>query len=62
MLYVRKPHTLSEIEKMLGKKEFRELLADQVVKPPGKPTLAPEEDEREAITLQTSAEEDFKEE
>ncbi|MCQ4638618.1 DUF2800 domain-containing protein [Anaerovorax odorimutans] len=62
MLYVRKPHTLSEIEKMLGKKEFRELLADQVVKPPGKPTLAPEEDEREPITLQTSAEEDFKEE
>lgn len=62
MLYVRKPHTLSEIEKMLGKKEFRELLADQVVKPPGKPTLAPEEDQREPITLQTSAEEDFKEE
>ncbi len=62
MLYVRKPHTLSEIEKMLGKKEFRELLADQVVKPPGKPTLAPEEDQREPITSQASAEEDFKEE
>lgn len=62
MLYVRKPHTLAEIEKLLGKKEFRELLADQVVEPPGKPTLAPEEDKREAITLKTSAEEDFKEE
>lgn len=61
MLYERKPHSLSEIEKMLGKKEFRELLADQVVKPPGKPKLALEEDEREAITLTTSPEEDFKE-
>lgn len=60
MLYVRKPHSLSEIEKMLGKKEFRELLEDQVVKPPGKPTLVSEEDKREAITLASSAEEDFK--
>lgn len=62
MLYIRKPQTLTEIEKMLGKKEFREVLADQVVKPPGKPTLVPEEDKREAIALKTSAEEDFKEE
>lgn len=62
MLYVRKPHSLTEIEKLIGKKEFRELLADQVVKPPGKPKLAPESDKREAITLRTTVEEDFKEE
>ena len=62
MLYERKPITLTAVEKLLGKKEFEELLADQIIKPPGKPTLAPEEDKRKAITLKTTAEEDFKEE
>lgn len=62
MLYERRPITLTAVEKLLGKKEFTELLADQIVKPPGKPTLAPETDKREAITLKTTAEEDFKEE
>lgn len=60
MLYERKPLTLTAVEKLIGKKEFKELLADQVVKPPGKPTLAAENDKREAITLKTSAEADFK--
>ena len=62
MLYERKPITLTAVEKLLGKKEFTELLADQIVKPPGKPTLAPETDKRKAITLKPTAEEDFKEE
>ena len=62
LLYERKALTLAGVEKLIGKKEFNELLADQVVKPQGKPTLAPQEDKREAITLRTSAEEDFKEE
>lgn len=62
LLYERKALTLTGIEKLIGKKEFNELLADQVVKPQGKPTLAPREDKREAITLRSSAEEDFKEE
>lgn len=62
LLYERKALTLTGVEKLIGKKEFNELLADQVVKPQGKPTLAPQEDAREAITLRTSAEEDFKEE
>lgn len=47
MLYERKPKTLSAIEKMIGKKEFSRLLSEQVVKPAGKPTLAPESDSRE---------------
>ena len=62
MLYERKPITLTAVEKLLGKKEFAELLADQIIKPPGKPTLAPETDNRKAITLKPTAEEDFKEE
>ena len=62
LLYERKPITLTAVEKLLGKTEFKELLADQVVKPAGKPTLAQEADPREAISLRSSAEEDFKEE
>lgn len=62
LLYERKALTLSAVEKLIGKKEFNELLADQVVKPQGKPTLAPQEDKRETIKLRSSAEEDFKEE
>ena len=49
VIYDRKPKTLSELEKMLGKKTFAELLSGYVVKPKGKPTLAPESDKREAF-------------
>lgn len=48
MIYDRKPKTLSELEKMLGKKSFTELLSDYVVKPKGKPTLVIASDKREA--------------
>lgn len=47
LLYDRKPKTLSEIEKMLGKKVFNASLADHITKPKGKPTLAQENDKRE---------------
>ncbi|MPN48155.1 hypothetical protein SDC9_195760 [bioreactor metagenome] len=46
MLYKRVPITLTDCETMLGKKGFAEMLADYVVKPPGKPTIAPESDPR----------------
>ena len=48
MIFDRKPKTLSELEKLLGKKAFSELLSGYVVKPKGKPTLAPASDKREA--------------
>lgn len=47
LLYERKPKTLTEIEKLLGKKVFAANMADHVTKPMGKPTLAPASDKRE---------------
>lgn len=49
LIYDRKPKTLTELEKMLGKKDFASLLAPFVVKPQGKPTLAPASDKRAAF-------------
>lgn len=52
------PKTLAELEKVVGKKDFAELMGGLIYKPPGKPTLAPEDDRRPAYN---SAESDFKE-
>ena len=62
VLYERKPIALTAVEKLLGKKKFEEVLAPFIIKPPGKPTLAPESDKREAITNKISADEAFNEE
>lgn len=59
LFYTRKPNTLTEIEKTLGKKDFEEKLSDYIEKPPGKPTLAPDTDKREAITNKVTAAEAF---
>lgn len=48
LLYDRKAKSLSELEKMIGKKKFAEILGEQIVKPSGKPTLAIEGDRRPA--------------
>lgn len=48
LVYDRKPKTLSELEKLMGKAEFAEKIGGFVVKPPGKPTLAAASDKREA--------------
>lgn len=42
--------TLTEMEKLMGKKKFKEILGGLVVKPEGKPALVPESDKRPAIT------------
>lgn len=47
LLYERKPITLTGVEKLLGKAKFGEILAEFVIKPLGKPTLAPISDKRE---------------
>lgn len=62
MLYERKPLTLAQVEKIVGKKDFEEVVGDYVIKNPGKPTLVKESDKREAITNKITAAEAFKEE
>ena len=48
LLYELKPKTLTELEKLMGKAEFADKLGSFVVKPVGKPTLAPMTDKRGA--------------
>lgn len=59
MLYERRPVSLAQLEKLMGKKAFQPL-TDFVTVPPGKPTLAPQDDKRAAITNRSAAEDDFK--
>lgn len=47
VIYDYKAKTLSELEKVVGKKRFGELLGDLIYKPYGKPTLTEESDPRE---------------
>jgi hypothetical protein len=49
--------TLTEMEALLGKKRFVEVLGELVIKPQGKPTLVPISDKRPAIA--SSAKADF---
>lgn len=42
--------TLTQLEKDFGKKKVAKILGDLIVKPAGKPTLAPESDKRPAVT------------
>lgn len=52
---------ITEMEALMGKKRFKEILGSHVYKPEGKLTLVPESDKREAVKTAT-AEADFKEE
>ena len=62
ILWERKPLTLAQIEKTVGKKDFTAFAGEYVVKKPGKPTLVKESDKRPAVTNTISAAEAFKEE
>ena len=59
MLYERKPLTLAQTEKMVGKKEFTDLVGEYVEKKPGKPALVQISDKRPAITNAVTAAEAF---
>lgn len=61
LLWERKPLTLAQVEKAIGKKDFVEYVGNYVVKTPGKPTLVKESDRRPAINNKITAQEAFKE-
>ena len=52
--------TLTEMQKLMGKKKFDEVLGSLICKPPGKPTLVPVTDKRPAINI-TNAGNEFNE-
>ncbi len=60
-IYIRKLKGITDMEKLLGKKSFNDVLGELVVKPQGKPTLVHIEDKRPALNSAVQATEDFKE-
>ena len=58
LIWEKKLLTLSNMEKLVGKKQFPEIFKGMWEKPEGKPTLVPESDTRPAIGPKT-AEDDF---
>ena len=53
--------TITEMERLMGKQKFNEILGGLIEKPPGKPSLVPLSDKRSAIKV-SSAKIDFMEE
>ena len=58
-VYKQELISLTEFEKMMGKKRFAQILGEFVVKPPGKLALVPETDPRPAVDLSGTAEDEF---
>ena len=48
IIYDRVPKTLAQLEKVIGKQRFGELVGGMITKSPGKPALAAESDKRPA--------------
>ena len=53
------PEALAQIEKVIGKKDFNNLVGNLIVMNVGKPTLVKASDKREAITNKIKAEDEF---
>lgn len=51
-IYDTKLKGITDLEKIVGKKRFTEVLSDVVIKPAGKPSLVPEDDKRPSIGFQ----------
>lgn len=58
-IYNKKLKGITDMEKLLGKKKFAELLEGQVVKPEGKPVLVPETDKRPELDTAEKAKDLF---
>lgn len=52
--------SMTEMQKLMGKSAFEEILGDLIYKPPGKPTLVPNTDKRPIMNV-TNAENEFNE-
>ena len=59
-IYKKSLISITEMERLMGKQEFSEVLGGYVVKPQGKPTLVPDTDKRSAINV-SDPNNDFKE-
>ena len=59
LLYERKYLTLAQMEKVIGKKDFNNLVGNLIDMNVGKPTLVDASDKREAITNKIKAEDEF---
>jgi hypothetical protein len=59
-IYKQSLITITEMEKLMGKSKFNEVLGGLVMKPPGKPTLVPVSDKRPEMNT-SSAKKDFME-
>lgn len=46
--------TLTEMEKLMDKQKFKDILGDFIIKPPGKPTLVPLSDKRQALNVSSA--------
>ncbi|HFU6111476.1 TPA: DUF2800 domain-containing protein [Listeria monocytogenes] len=58
-LLSKKLISLTDMEKLIGKKQVSAILGDLIEKPAGKPTLVVETDKRQAIKLKSDAADDF---
>lgn len=54
-IYKQSVLTITAMEKLMGKKNFSEILGNLVVKPEGKPTLVPVTDKRPKLQVSTAA-------
>lgn len=59
LFYERIPVTLTEAEKLINKDDYNTILMPFIVKPKGKPTLAPKGDKRPPYQKDTTPQEDF---
>ena len=57
-IYKKSLISITEMERLMGKTTFHEVLGGLVAKPQGKPTLVPTSDKRPAINV-TGAKQDF---
>ncbi|HAC0644702.1 TPA_asm: DUF2800 domain-containing protein [Listeria monocytogenes] len=58
-LLSKKLISLTDMEKLIGKKQVSAILGDLIEKPAGKPTLVVETDRRQALKLKSDAADDF---